>query len=160
MDLCSKNIPPTNCLLEALQICLKCNNFIFNNENYLQIDSTAQRPHMLCSYADIAMAFFDKEALEYYISPKAWKSFKDNVFLLWPHGKESLVLFLEYNNTLDPTEKIKFTMEVAEPGNCLEFLAFKLKWKDGKIAVDVHCIPHLLTVLRTNYLLYAIPGKV
>ena len=159
LDLCSKNIPSTNCLLEALELCLKCNNSIFNNENYLQINSTAQGLHMLCPYADIVMVFFDMEALEYYLSPTAWKSFRDDVFLLWPHGKGSLVLFLEYNNTLDPTEKIKFTIEVAEPGNCLEFLALKLKWKDGKIAVDVHYIPHLLTVLRTNIPAICYPRK-
>ena len=29
-------------------------------------------------------------------------------------------------------------MEVAEPGNYLEFLDLKLKWEDGKIAVAVH----------------------
>ena len=28
----------TSCLLEALELCLTCNNSIFNNENYLQID--------------------------------------------------------------------------------------------------------------------------
>ena len=55
LDLRRKNIPPTNCLLEALELCLSCSNSIFNNENYLQIDGTAQGPHMSCSYADIAM---------------------------------------------------------------------------------------------------------
>ena len=59
LDLYSENIP-TNYLLEALELCLTCNNSIFNNENYLQIDGTAQEPHMLCSYADIAMADVDK----------------------------------------------------------------------------------------------------
>ena len=69
LDLCSKNIPPTNCLLEALELCLSCNNSIFNNENYLQTDGTAQGPHMSCSYADIAIADFDKEASEYHLTP-------------------------------------------------------------------------------------------
>ena len=105
------------------------------------------------------MADFDKEALEYHLSPTTWKRFRDDVFVLWPYGRESLVLFLEYINTLDPTEKIRFTMEVAEVGNCSEFLDLKLKWEDGKIAVDVHYILNLLIVLRTHYLLYAIPGK-
>ena len=41
LNLCSKNIPPTNCLLEAFELCLSCNNSIFNNENYLQTDGTA-----------------------------------------------------------------------------------------------------------------------
>ena len=41
LNLCSKNIPPTNCLLEAFELCLSCNKSIFNNENYLQTDGTA-----------------------------------------------------------------------------------------------------------------------
>ena len=83
LDLCSKNIPPTNCLLEALELCLLCNNSIFNNENYLQRDGTAQGPHMSCSYADIAMADFDKEASEYHLTPRTWKRFRDEIFVLW-----------------------------------------------------------------------------
>ena len=42
LDLCSENIPLTHCLVEALDLCLTCDNSIFNNKNYLQIDSTAQ----------------------------------------------------------------------------------------------------------------------
>ena len=42
LDLCSKNIR-TNCLLEALELCLTCNNSIFNNDNYLQIGDTVLR---------------------------------------------------------------------------------------------------------------------
>ena len=72
---------------------------------------------MPCSYADIAMADFNKEALEYHLSPTTWKRFRDDVFVFCPYGRQSLVLFLDYINTLDPTEKIKFTMGVAEPGN-------------------------------------------
>ena len=87
-----------------------------------KIDDTAQGPYISCSYADIVMTDFDKEALEYHLNPTTWKRFRDDVFVLWPHGRESLVLFLDYINTLDPTEKIKFIMEVAEPGNSLEFL--------------------------------------
>ena len=68
LDLCSRNIPQTNRLLEFLEICLTCNNSIFN-ESYLQIVGTAQGQHMSCSYADIAMAYFDKGPLEYDLSP-------------------------------------------------------------------------------------------
>ena len=66
---------------------------LYNNENYLQIDSTAQGPHM-CSYVDIAIADSDKEALEYHLSSTTWKRFRDDAFVLWPHGREYLVLFL------------------------------------------------------------------
>ena len=54
----SKDLP-TDCVIEATELCLSCNNSVFNNTNYLQTDGTAQRPYMLCSYADIAMAYHD-----------------------------------------------------------------------------------------------------
>ena len=76
LDICSKNIPPTNCLFEALELRLTCNNSISNNENYRQIDSTVQRPYISCSYADIAMAGFYKEALEYHLISATWKSLR------------------------------------------------------------------------------------
>ena len=48
---------------------------------------------------------------------------------------------------------MKFTMEVVEPGNCLEFLDLKLKWEDGKVTVDVYCKPinSFKYVLPTTY---------
>ena len=130
LDSRSKNIPPTNCFLEALELCHTCNNSFFNNENYLQTDGTAQGRHTSCHYVNIAMEDFDKEASEYHLSPTTCKRFRDDVFLLWPHGRESLVLVLDYINKLDPTEKITFTIEVAEPDNYLGFLDLKLKWED------------------------------
>ena len=41
-------------------------------------------------------------------------------------------------------------MEVAEPGNYLEFLDLKLKWENVKITVDVHSNP-------TNSFTYVLP---
>ena len=46
----------TDCVTEALELHLSCNNFASNNTNYLQTNGTAQGPHMSCSYTDIAMA--------------------------------------------------------------------------------------------------------
>ena len=162
LDLCSKNIPPTNCLLEALELCLTCNNSIFNNENHLQIDSAAQGPHTSCSYADIAMADFELRqssiALEHHLCTTTCKRFIDDIFVLWPRGRESPVLFLDYINKLDPTQKMKFTMEVAEPGKYLEFFDFKLIWENGKIRVEFILNP--LIVSRPYYLLHDISGKV
>ena len=33
---------PTDCVTEALELCLSCNNSVFSNGNYLQTDGTAQ----------------------------------------------------------------------------------------------------------------------
>ena len=57
------NIPPVECTVGALELSLNCNNSIFNNQHYLQVDGFAQGPHMSCSYSDIAMYSYDLKAL-------------------------------------------------------------------------------------------------
>ena len=56
---------PTDCVIEALELCLSCNNSVFNNTIYLQTDGTVQGPHMSCPYADLAMAYHDRKTLSY-----------------------------------------------------------------------------------------------
>ena len=132
--------PPTQSVIEALELCLTCNNSIFNNKNYLQTGGTAQGPHMSCSYADLAPAIFDNRALAYNCSPTTWKRFRDDIFVVWRHGSEALNLFLDYLDNLDDTGKIKFTMHVSDE-NEFEFLNLKFKIVEGKITVDVYSKP-------------------
>ena len=42
--------PPAECFLEAFELCLECNNSVFNEKFSLQEDGTAIVPHMSCSY--------------------------------------------------------------------------------------------------------------
>ena len=109
----SKDLP-TDCVIEALELCLSSNSSVFNNTNYLQTDGTAQGPHMSCSYADIAMAYHDRKALSYFLIPTTWKRFCDYIFVAWEHGIDTLPSFLNYLNNVDEAGKIKFTMEVAD----------------------------------------------
>ena len=59
------NIPPAECIFEALELCLNCKNSVFSNQNYLQVDGTAQVLHMSCSCNDIFMYSYDLKALRY-----------------------------------------------------------------------------------------------
>ena len=86
----STNAPPVECILEGLELCLTCNNSIFNNRNFLQTDGTAQGPHMCCSYSDIAMSKFDTTALQYHFQPALWKRFRDVILTIWTHGSDTL----------------------------------------------------------------------
>ena len=70
LDERARKHPPTQCFIEALELCLSCNNSVFNNTNYIQTDGTAQGPHMSCSYSDIAIAGHDSKALMYDVPPK------------------------------------------------------------------------------------------
>ena len=60
-----EQFPPALCIIEALKLCIKCNNSIFNEKHFLQNDGTAQGPHLSCLYSEIAIKQFDKKALEY-----------------------------------------------------------------------------------------------
>ena len=71
----------TDCVVQALELCFSCNNFAFNNTNYLQSDGTDQGPYMSCSYGDIAMAYHESKALSYFLGPASWKWFGDDIFV-------------------------------------------------------------------------------
>ena len=143
--------PLTQCAAEALELCLNCNNSVFNNTNYMQTDVTAQGSHMLCWYSDIAMAGHDSRALMYDFPPKVWKRFRDDVFVVWTHDTAKLLSFLDYLNNIDETGKIKFTMQIADEVNGLEFLDLKIKCLKDKLSVDVYSKP-------TNSFTYVLPS--
>ena len=86
--------PPTACIIEALKLCLVCNNSIFNNKHFLQSDSTVQGPRMSCSYSDIAIQYFDVKALEYIPATICWKRFRDDIFIIWHAVLANLIYFL------------------------------------------------------------------
>ena len=75
----SNQFHPSNCIIEALILCLESNNSIFNNKHYFQSDGTAQGPHMSCSYSDTAMQYFDIKTLEFNPSIICWKRFRDDI---------------------------------------------------------------------------------
>jgi hypothetical protein len=54
--------PSTECIVEAVKICLAHNNSSFGKEHYLQIHGTAMGPKNACSYADLAMGIIDERA--------------------------------------------------------------------------------------------------
>ena len=142
---------PKDCVITTLELCINCNNSVFNNTNYLQINDTAQGPHMSCSYADIAMAYHGRKALIYFLSPTTWKRFRDDIFAAWGHGTDTLPSFLGYLNNVNEAGKIKFTMEIANQEKCLEFLNFRIKCVKGKMSVDVFAKPtSSLTYVKPN----------
>ena len=52
--------PSTDCIIEGLEICLKCNNSRF----LLQLNITATGAPKSCSYADLAVFNIDKNVLQ------------------------------------------------------------------------------------------------
>ena len=131
------DVDSAQCIVNALEIYLTCNNSRFNHQYFLQTDGTAQGPHMSCSYADIAMAEYDSLANNFHLKPSVWKRLRDDIFVLWEHGTASLFSLLDYLNSMDKTGRTKFTMEIAGYTG-LQFLDLKLEINEGKIRVDVY----------------------
>ena len=74
-----EQFPPPLCITEALKLCLKWNNSIFNKRHFFQNDDTAQGPHMSFSYSDTAIQQSDKKALEYNPAVIGWERFQDDI---------------------------------------------------------------------------------
>ena len=74
----------------------------------------------------------------YVFPPKLRKRIRDDVLVVWTHDTVKLPSFLDYLNNIDDTGKIKFTMQIADEVNGLEFLDLKIKCLKIKLSVDVY----------------------
>ena len=104
---------------------------------------------MSCSYTDLAMAYHDRKALNYLLSPTTWKRFRDDIFAAWEHETDTLPSFLDYLKNVDEAGKIKFTMKIADQEKGLEFLNLRIKCVDGKLSVDDFAKPTKFYLRKT-----------
>ena len=85
---------PDQEVLELLKICLENNDFIFNNEWYLQTYGTAMGRKFAPNYANLFMAQWEKEALaKCTLKPDCFFRFLDDIFAVWPHSEEEFWIF-------------------------------------------------------------------
>ena len=145
----SHMLNPTNTsICELLDLVLTCNNFQFDNKHYLQVGGTAMGTRVAPSFANIFMGWFeDKFVYTYDTQPLVWKRYIDDIFMIWPHGQDSLDDFVSYLNECHVT--IKFTSETSR---------LQVSFLDILVTVGENCT--LTTSLYTkptdshNYLLY------
>jgi hypothetical protein len=70
------------------------NSFSFNDEFFLQIKGCAMGSRFSPSYANLVMDQLEHKFLANYpLEPLSWPPYIDDIFLLWPHGNESLDTF-------------------------------------------------------------------
>ena len=98
-------------IMQLLELSLKNNDFLFNNEWYLQITGTSMGRDWAPHYADIYMAKFEKEALlKAPLKPHTYYRYLDDVFIVWPHGEKAFISFLKSLNEHEPPIKFKATI--------------------------------------------------
>ena len=109
----------TETLLSLAELVLKNNFFEHNNVVYKQNQGTAIGKKFAPSYAILFVGDFEERALEnYHLKPWVWWRYIDDIFLVWEHGEEKLLEFIEYLNSISP--HIKFTFKYSRES--IEFL--------------------------------------
>ena len=91
-------------IVELLEVVLTNNCFDFNGKHYHQISGTAMGTKLAPSYAYLFMSKCEEHHLyTYHLQPTLWKRFIDDIFMIWPYGKNSLLEFIKHLNTVHPT---------------------------------------------------------
>ena len=137
----------SDAILELLELSLKNNDFVFNNEWFVQTSGTAMGVDYAPHYADIYMAKFEKEALQKCpLKPHTYLRFLDDVFIIWPHSIESFHTFLDILNNHEPPIKFKSTVN-ENSVDYLDTTIFKNQCNTSQLLTKVYFKPtdnHLL----------------
>ena len=121
-----------------MQLVLLCNNFIFDNENYIQVKGTAMGTRAAPNYANLFMGDFE----ERFIYNTEWNTYLqyfgryiDDLFMIWNGSEASLLEFVAYLNSVHETIKFTFKYSASQ----LEFLdVLVIKDSKGYLSTDVY----------------------
>lgn len=104
--------PPTQDLIKLLSISIRCNDFTFGGNRYLQTLGIAMGSPFAPSLANLFLADQEK-TIDAYIhaqklpKPLYWGRYLDDIFIIYPNDPTSFTNILEFMNTIDPN--IKYT---------------------------------------------------
>ena len=106
------SLPHNSYIIELLELVLTNNHFEFNGKYCHQMSGTAMGTKLVPSYANVFMTMFEeKYVYTYPLQPKLSKRFIDDIFMIWPHGMNSLLEFIDHLNIVHLT--IKFTSDIS-----------------------------------------------
>ena len=97
---------PTESICDLIRMILIMNNFVFNDERFIQRHGTAMGTRMAAAYANLFMGDFEKKALQNYPDkPHLWLRYIDDILMVWTHGEEKLDEFIKNLNSIHSTTK-------------------------------------------------------
>ncbi|XP_078795976.1 uncharacterized protein LOC144988835 [Oryzias latipes] len=106
---------PDKELLQLIELCLNNNDFLFNNQYYLQITGTAMGQRFAPSYANLYMSRWEQEALtKCPIKPTLYLRYLDDIFGIWSHSLTQFTEFFNILNNHHPSIKLKHTIDAHE----------------------------------------------
>jgi hypothetical protein len=130
-------IPPLDLLRNIVDHVLQNNVFDFDGHKFKQKFGTAMGTPMAPSIANLFMAWIEHQIRAnspWKIQEQDWKRFIDDIAMIWFHGEENLLKFLEWMNNIHPT--IKFTANYGTTN--IPFLDVNMSIKDSRITTDLH----------------------
>ena len=142
------SVPQISYIIELLVVLLTNSHFEFNGKHCHQVSGTAMGTKLAPSYANLLMTKFEEKYLYTYpLQPKLWKRFIDDIFLIWPHGMDLLLEFMDHLNIVYPT--IKFTSDISHTeisfldltiyiSNCKQYTRLYTKTTDRHMYVNYY----------------------
>ena len=110
---CVNSTPENSSLIKFLEFVLKSNNFIFNQDNYLQINGTAMGIRLAPTYANLFMNSLEQTYIYSHDKcPRIWFRFFDDIWGIFRGTEDELNSFVEYCNSFHET--IKFMVEYSK----------------------------------------------
>lgn len=119
-DAFSRNPKPIHpFIIKLLRLSLEGNDFTFNSKHFLQISGTAMGKKFAPHYADITMAYWERENLKKCDKkPTFYFRYLDDIAIAWEHSRSDFQEFFDILNSSHVS--IKLSQNVQD--NQLEFL--------------------------------------
>ena len=87
------------------------------------------------SFAKIYMNHFEESFVyNYHLQPNAWFRFIDDIFIIWNHGKDELMKFVNHLN--NACESISFSSEISRES--LNFLDVTVRKRHNRLETDLY----------------------
>ena len=129
------SLPHNSYIIEPFDVVLTNNHFDFNGKHYHQVSGTPMGTTLAPSYANLFMTKFEeKYVYTYPLQSRLWKRFIDDIFLIWCHGMDSLLEFINHLNTVHST--IQFTSDISHTE--ISFLDLTIYIKGCKLYTRLH----------------------
>ena len=132
----------TKSILEALDLCVKNNFFLFNSKIYKQKDGVGTGIKLAPPFTCLGVGMFENDAFssdhELLELVLWWKRYIDDVLMLFKGSEEQCQEFVNWLNSLMPgTIKFKFEYSLTQ----IEFLDLSLRIESGRIVTNLYVKP-------------------
>ena len=103
---------PDEELISLLKINLERNDFMFNDQFYLQVKGTAMGKRFAPAYANIFMAKWEEQALsQCTLKPAHYLRFLDDIWGIWTGTVREFDQFVKELNSVDPSIQLKWEIK-------------------------------------------------